>query len=52
MLHWQDGAGGKGALLTGDIIQVVADRKHVSFMYSYPNYVPLSASAVACQYAS
>ncbi len=38
--------GGKGALLTGDIIQVVADRKHVSFMYSYPNYVPLSASAV------
>ena len=40
------GAGGKGALLTGDIIQVVADRKHVSFMYSYPNYVPLSAAAV------
>ena len=46
VLHWQGGAGGKGALLTGDIIQVVSDRKHVSFMYSYPNYVPLSASAV------
>jgi hypothetical protein len=46
VLHWQGGAGGKGALLTGDIIQVVADRKHVSFMYSYPNYVPLSAAAV------
>src|SRR5262245_44035309 len=46
VLHWADGAGGKGALLTGDIIQVVADRKHVSFMYSYPNYVPLPASAV------
>jgi glyoxylase-like metal-dependent hydrolase (beta-lactamase superfamily II) len=46
VLHWQGGAGGKGALLTGDIIQVVADRKHVSFMYSYPNYVPLSASSV------
>src|SRR5438445_2231393 len=46
VLHWQGGAGGKGALLTGDIIQVVADRKHVSFMYSYPNYIPLSASAV------
>jgi hypothetical protein len=46
VLHWRDGAGGKGALLTGDIIQVVADRKHVSFMYSYPNYVPLSASSV------
>jgi hypothetical protein len=46
VLHWADGAGGKGALLTGDIIQVVADRKHVSFMYSYPNYTPLSASAI------
>ena len=46
VLHWAGGASGKGALLTGDIIQVVADRKHVSFMYSYPNYVPLSASAV------
>ncbi len=33
-------------LLTGDIIQVVADRKHVSFMHSYPNYVPLPASAI------
>jgi hypothetical protein len=46
VLHWPGGADGKGALLTGDIIQVVADRKHVSFMYSYPNYVPLSAGVV------
>jgi glyoxylase-like metal-dependent hydrolase (beta-lactamase superfamily II) len=46
VLHWAGGAGGKGALLTGDILQVVADRKHVSFMYSYPNYVPLPVSAV------
>lgn len=46
VLHWSSGAEGKGALLTGDIIQVVADRKHVSFMYSYPNYVPLAAAAV------
>jgi hypothetical protein len=46
VLHWAGGAEGKGALLTGDIIQVVADRKHVSFMYSYPNYIPLSASAI------
>jgi hypothetical protein len=46
VMHWPGGAGGKGALLTGDIIQVVADRKHVSFMRSYPNYVPLSAAAV------
>jgi hypothetical protein len=46
VLHWTDGAGGKGALLTGDIIQVVPDRKHVSFMWSYPNYVPLPATTI------
>jgi len=46
ILHWTGGAGGRGALLTGDIIQVVPDREHVSFMYSYPNYIPLPASAV------
>ena len=46
VLHWAGGAGGRGALLTGDIIQVVPDRKHVSFMWSYPNYVPLHASAM------
>jgi len=46
VLHWAGGASGKGALLTGGILQVVADRRHVSFMYSYPNYVPLSAAVV------
>jgi glyoxylase-like metal-dependent hydrolase (beta-lactamase superfamily II) len=46
VLHWTGGAGGRGALLTGDIIQVVPDRKHVSFMWSYPNYIPLPASAI------
>ena len=46
VLHFQSEAEGKSALLTGDILQVVADRKHVSFMYSYPNYVPLSAASV------
>jgi hypothetical protein len=44
--HWAGGAEGRGALLAGDTIQVVPDRKHVSFMDSYPNYVPLPASAV------
>ena len=29
------------ALLTGDIIQVVQDRRYVSFMRSYPNLIPL-----------
>jgi hypothetical protein len=46
VLHWAGGADGRGALLSGDIIQVVAGRKHVSFMYSYPNHIPLSASAI------
>ena len=46
VLHWAGGAGGRGALLSGDIIQVVPDRKHVSFMWSYPNYIPLPASAI------
>jgi hypothetical protein len=46
VLHWAGGAGGKGALLSGDVIQVVLDRKHVSFMYSYPNFIPLPAAAV------
>jgi len=46
VLHWAGGAGGRGALLSGDIIQVVSDRKHVSFMESYPNYIPLPASAI------
>ena len=46
VLHWAAGAGGKGALLSGDIVQVMPDRKTVSFMRSYPNFIPLSAPAV------
>ena len=46
VLHWAAGAGGRGALLSGDILQVCADRKFVSFMYSFPNYIPLPAEAV------
>ncbi len=37
---------GKGTLLTGDSIYVARDRKHVSFMYSYPNLVPLPKQAI------
>jgi hypothetical protein len=29
------------ALLSGDIVQVIPDRDWVSFMYSYPNLIPL-----------
>ena len=46
-LHWEGGASGRGALLTGDTIQVVADNRCVSFMRSYPNMIPLSPSEVS-----
>lgn len=46
VLHWPAGAEGRGALLTGDTIQVVRDNRYVSFMYSYPNLIPLNARAV------
>ncbi len=47
VLHWASGGDGKGLLLTGDTIQVVADRNWVSFMYSYPNFIPLPASEIS-----
>ncbi|HWC37861.1 MAG TPA: hypothetical protein VG476_04990 [Acidimicrobiales bacterium] len=46
VVHWPDGAGGRGALLTGDTVQVVMDRRFVSFMWSYPNHVPLRPDEV------
>ncbi len=41
VLHWAEGADGAGALLTADIIGVVPDRRYVSFLYSFPNQIPL-----------
>jgi glyoxylase-like metal-dependent hydrolase (beta-lactamase superfamily II) len=46
VLHWATGADGRGALFTGDTVYVVADRRWVSFMYSYPNLVPLAPHGV------
>ena len=46
VLHWAAGAGGKGALLVGDTMAVVPDRRYVSFMTSYPNLIPLSIPEV------
>ena len=46
VLHRRSAAEGKGALFTGDIAMVAMDRRSVSFMYSYPNYIPLNAAAV------
>ena len=42
LLHWAEGQ----ALLTGDTMLVVPDLKHVTFMWSFPNLVPLPAEAV------
>jgi glyoxylase-like metal-dependent hydrolase (beta-lactamase superfamily II) len=46
VLHWAAGAGGQGALLSGDTATVVMDRRYVSFMYSYPNLIPLGEQAI------
>jgi hypothetical protein len=46
VLHWPAGSQGRGALLTGDTITVVQDRAWVSFMWSYPNHIPLDEATV------
>ena len=46
VLHWAAGAEGRGALMVGDSITVVPDRRYVSFMFSYPNLIPTSAETV------
>ena len=46
ILHWEAGAGDRGVIMTGDMPQVVSDRRYVSFMRSYPNLIPVNAGAV------
>lgn len=46
VLHWPAGSDGRGALLTGDTITVAADRDWVSFMWSFPNHIPLDEATV------
>ncbi|MGH7611659.1 MAG: MBL fold metallo-hydrolase [Candidatus Dormibacteria bacterium] len=46
VLHWPGGAQGRGVLLTGDTVAVVTDRRWVTFMYSYPNRIPLPAGDI------
>jgi glyoxylase-like metal-dependent hydrolase (beta-lactamase superfamily II) len=45
VLHWAQGAGGRGVLLTGDTVQVRPD-KGLTYMHSYPNLIPLDAATV------
>jgi glyoxylase-like metal-dependent hydrolase (beta-lactamase superfamily II) len=42
VLYWVE----RRALLSGDIVMVIPDRRFVSFMYSYPNLIPLPPSKV------
>jgi len=42
VLHLTD----RRILLSGDTVLVTWDRRHVAFMWSYPNYVPLPANEV------
>lgn len=46
VLEWRNGNRQNGVLLCGDIIRVVADQNWVSFMYSYPNFIPLPSVTV------
>lgn len=45
-LHWANGPSQGGALFSGDALQVGVDRRVVSFMYSYPNAIPMNTSDV------
>lgn len=46
VVHWATGAAGKGTMLSGDTIQIGADRASVSAMRSYPNNIPLPARSI------
>jgi hypothetical protein len=46
VLHWAAGADRRGAILSGDILQVAADTRLASFLWSYPNMMPLAAATI------
>ena len=46
MLHWAGGANGRGIVCSSDTAYVAADRRQVSFMRSYPNFLPLPGERV------
>lgn len=45
VVHWEDGADGRGVVLAGDTVSVNPDGT-ASFMRSYPNRIPLSSAVV------
>jgi hypothetical protein len=46
IIHWADACDGRGAILSSDSVDVAEDRRFVSFMYSFPNQIPLGPSAI------
>lgn len=46
VMHYAGGAAGRGIVCAGDVLSVTTDRKWVSFMRSYPNFIPLSQPEV------
>jgi glyoxylase-like metal-dependent hydrolase (beta-lactamase superfamily II) len=46
VLHWREAESGSGALFTGDTIKVAADARRVTFMFSYPNAIPLGERTI------
>jgi glyoxylase-like metal-dependent hydrolase (beta-lactamase superfamily II) len=46
VVHWTDGADGRGALFTGDTIVVTPGEDRVTFIWSAPNRLPLPEEAV------
>lgn len=45
-LWWKDGPRPGGSLFPGDALQVATDRRFTTFMYSYPNHIPLGPAAL------
>jgi len=45
-LWWKDGPRAGGSLFPGDALQVATDRRFATFMYSYPNHIPLGPTAL------
>jgi glyoxylase-like metal-dependent hydrolase (beta-lactamase superfamily II) len=45
-LWWKSGPRSGGSLFPGDAVQVVMDRRRTTFMYSYPNMIPLPPADV------
>ncbi|MGI2326868.1 MBL fold metallo-hydrolase [Planococcus sp. YIM B11945] len=46
VLEWQEGCSQEGVLLPGDTFLVVPDPEWATFLYSYPNKIPLPAKTV------